>query len=141
MHYRTHTGEKPLKCDICGAMFRESSNLTKHRRIHNDKGMYECDICHRDFNRLDQLRRHLNSNHKDMPEAVIEALKNAKPVARQVAAGRRHARHVKHSSNSSQRAGSSSAASPTGVSSTSPEPIQAGEQPGFLDEMTMTDVF
>lgn len=83
MHYRTHTGEKPLLCDICGLHFRESSNLTKHRRTHDSKGMYECDICNRDFNRLDQLRRHLNSNHKDSPERVEEVLKKLKPNSRQ----------------------------------------------------------
>lgn len=83
MHYRTHTGEKPLYCDICGLNFRESSNLTKHRRTHDSKGIYVCEICSRDFNRLDQLRRHLNSNHKESPELVMEALRKLKPNGRQ----------------------------------------------------------
>lgn len=61
MHKRTHTGEKPLKCEICHKRFGESSNLSKHRRTHNLKGDHVCERCGKDFNRLDQLRRHLDT--------------------------------------------------------------------------------
>lgn len=61
MHKRTHTGEKPLKCEHCGRAFSESSNLSKHRRIHEVKGRFACAYpgCNKDFHRQDQLRRHM----------------------------------------------------------------------------------
>ncbi|CRK27110.1 hypothetical protein BN1708_004332 [Verticillium longisporum] len=65
MHTRTHTGDKPLACNICGRTFSESSNLSKHRRTHNLKGDHICDLCGKDFRRLDQLRRHIKTKHKN----------------------------------------------------------------------------
>jgi KRAB domain-containing zinc finger protein len=42
---RTHTRNKPRKCDICGKGFSNSSDLQKHIRTHTGDKPYKCDIC------------------------------------------------------------------------------------------------
>lgn len=66
MHQRTrHTKLKPLSCEVCGATFAESSNLSKHRKTHVKTVPQHCPKpgCGKVFDRPDQLKRHLK-NHK-----------------------------------------------------------------------------
>ncbi|RXM97436.1 Zinc finger protein 64-like, isoforms 1 and 2 [Acipenser ruthenus] len=62
MHSRSHTGEKPHKCKYCSYAAADSSSLKKHLRIHYDERPFKCQICPYASRNSSQLTVHLRSH-------------------------------------------------------------------------------
>lgn len=66
-HLKIHSSLKPHACMLCGKGFSRAEQLTNHMNMHTGLKPHVCDICSKGFNQISNLKDHMRTHNGDKP--------------------------------------------------------------------------
>ena len=72
VHKRTHTGQKPFKCDLCEYTCTTSGSLVTHKRTHTGQKPFKCDLCDYACSESGSLKVHKRTHTGEKPYVCNE---------------------------------------------------------------------
>lgn len=64
-HLMVHSQNKPFKCNICGKSFSQRSHVKTHMAVHTGEKPFKCQVCFKKFSQMGHLKSHLQMHVRD----------------------------------------------------------------------------
>jgi rubredoxin len=69
-------GSEEYKCDICGMVFVNDTELARHQKFVHENKMFQCQACNKFFDKKQEFEKHVEFHIKHHPSNFINTDKN-----------------------------------------------------------------